>query len=119
MFLAECWWGLLSVYLLVNVRFAVVGGIVAIWLTGIPVSVRAAIRFIVLFGRAIPRLRPIHAVVILAMLESLSLELSPPNRLRNPAPARPAELLFAVEPPILEAGGGGFLKFRERRVFGV
>ncbi len=39
--------------ILLNVPFAVVGGIVALWATGIPLSVSAAIGFIALFGQAV------------------------------------------------------------------
>src|SRR5262249_30392954 len=39
--------------ILVNVPFALVGGIVALYVTGIPLSVSAAIGFIALFGQAV------------------------------------------------------------------
>lgn len=39
--------------ILLNVPFAVIGGIVALWLTGIHLSVSAAIGFIALFGQAV------------------------------------------------------------------
>lgn len=42
-----------AVLILFNVPFAVVGGIIALWLTGIPLSVSAAIGFIALFGQAV------------------------------------------------------------------
>jgi cobalt-zinc-cadmium resistance protein CzcA len=42
-----------AVLILLNVPFAVVGGIVALWVTGIPLSVSAAIGFIALFGQAV------------------------------------------------------------------
>ena len=42
-----------AMLILMNVPFALIGGIVALWLTGIPLSVSAAIGFIALFGQAV------------------------------------------------------------------
>ena len=42
-----------AILILLNVPFAVVGGIVMLWVTGIPLSVSAAIGFIALFGQAV------------------------------------------------------------------
>ena len=42
-----------ALLILGNVPFALIGGIVALWLTGIPLSVSAAIGFIALFGQAV------------------------------------------------------------------
>ena len=42
-----------AVLILLNVPFAVVGGILALWITSIPLSVSAAIGFIALFGQAV------------------------------------------------------------------
>jgi cobalt-zinc-cadmium resistance protein CzcA len=42
-----------ALLILLNVPFAVIGGIVALWVTGIPLSVSAAIGFIALFGQAV------------------------------------------------------------------
>ena len=42
-----------ALLILMNVPFALIGGIVALWLTGIHVSVSAAIGFIALFGQAV------------------------------------------------------------------
>ena len=42
-----------ALIILLNVPFAVIGGVLALWLTGIPLSVSAAIGFIALFGQAV------------------------------------------------------------------
>jgi cobalt-zinc-cadmium resistance protein CzcA len=42
-----------ALVILVNVPFALIGGIVGLWVTGIPLSVSAAIGFIALFGQAV------------------------------------------------------------------
>ncbi len=42
-----------ALLILLNVPFAIIGGIVALWITGIPLSVSAAIGFIALFGQAV------------------------------------------------------------------
>jgi cobalt-zinc-cadmium resistance protein CzcA len=42
-----------ALLILLNVPFALIGGIVALWLTGIHLSVSAAIGFIALFGQAV------------------------------------------------------------------
>ena len=42
-----------ALLILMNVPFALIGGIVALWVTGIHVSVSAAIGFIALFGQAV------------------------------------------------------------------
>ena len=42
-----------ALLILLNVPFAIIGGILALWLTGIPLSVSAAIGFIALFGQAV------------------------------------------------------------------
>ncbi|HEX7653465.1 MAG TPA: efflux RND transporter permease subunit, partial [Verrucomicrobiae bacterium] len=42
-----------ALLILVNVPFALIGGILALWLLGIPLSVSAAIGFIALFGQAV------------------------------------------------------------------
>jgi heavy metal efflux system protein len=42
-----------AVLILLNVPFALIGGIVALWITGIHLSVSAAIGFIALFGQAV------------------------------------------------------------------
>jgi cobalt-zinc-cadmium resistance protein CzcA len=42
-----------ALLILMNVPFALIGGIVALWFTGIHVSVSAAIGFIALFGQAV------------------------------------------------------------------
>ena len=42
-----------ALLILLNVPFAMIGGILALYLTGIPLSVSAAIGFIALFGQAV------------------------------------------------------------------
>src|SRR5205814_3511539 len=42
-----------ALLILLNVPFALIGGIVALWITGIHLSVSAAIGFIALFGQAV------------------------------------------------------------------
>ena len=42
-----------ALLILLNVPFAIIGGILALWLTHIPLSVSAAIGFIALFGQAV------------------------------------------------------------------
>jgi cobalt-zinc-cadmium resistance protein CzcA len=52
--------------ILSNIPFALVGGILALYLTGIPLSVSAAIGFIALFGQAV-----LNGVVIVSYFNSL------------------------------------------------
>jgi heavy metal efflux system protein len=56
-----------SAFLIVaNIPFSVIGGIVALWLTGIYLSVSAAIGFIALFGQAV-----LNGVVMVALFNEL------------------------------------------------
>ena len=50
-----------ALLILANIPFAMIGGIVALWITAIPLSVSAAIGFIALFGQAV-----LNGVVLLA-----------------------------------------------------
>ncbi len=52
--------------ILANVPLAMIGGILALWLTGIPLSVSAAIGFIALFGQAV-----LNGVVMLSRFSQL------------------------------------------------
>jgi len=52
--------------ILANVPLAMIGGILALWLTGIPLSVSAAIGFIALFGQAV-----LNGVVMLSRFAQL------------------------------------------------
>src|SRR5262249_49751757 len=52
--------------ILLNVPFALIGGIVALWVTGIHLSVSAAIGFIALFGQAV-----LNGVVMLSYFNEL------------------------------------------------
>ena len=49
-----------------NIPFALIGGIVALWLTGLPLSVSAAIGFIALFGQAV-----LNGVVMVSYFDQL------------------------------------------------
>jgi cobalt-zinc-cadmium resistance protein CzcA len=58
-----------ALLILLNVPFALIGGIFALLLTGIPLSVSAAIGFIALFGQAV-----LNGVVMLSCFKQLSEE---------------------------------------------
>lgn len=58
-----------ALLILMNVPFALIGGIFALLLTGIPLSVSAAIGFIALFGQAV-----LNGVVMLSCFKQLSEE---------------------------------------------
>jgi len=55
-----------ALLILINVPFALIGGIVALFLTGIPLSVSAAIGFIALFGQAV-----LNGVVMISYFNQL------------------------------------------------
>jgi len=55
-----------ALLILLNVPFALIGGILALWLTHIPLSVSAAIGFIALFGQAV-----LNGVVMVAYFNQL------------------------------------------------
>jgi cobalt-zinc-cadmium resistance protein CzcA len=55
-----------ALLILSNVPFALIGGIVALWIAGIPLSVSAAIGFIALFGQAV-----LNGVVIVSYFNEL------------------------------------------------
>ncbi|MEA3245390.1 MAG: efflux RND transporter permease subunit, partial [Gemmatimonadota bacterium] len=56
----------LAMLVLLNVPFALIGGILALLVTGIPLSVSAAIGFIALFGQAV-----LNGVVMISMFTQL------------------------------------------------
>jgi cobalt-zinc-cadmium resistance protein CzcA len=58
-----------AVLIIANIPFAMIGGILALWLTGIPVSVSAAIGFIALFGQAV-----LNGVVMVTYFNQLRIE---------------------------------------------
>jgi heavy metal efflux system protein len=58
-----------SLLIVANIPFALIGGILALWLTGIYLSVSAAIGFIALFGQAV-----LNGVVMVALFNQLSHE---------------------------------------------
>ena len=101
----------------VNVPFAAVGGVLALWLRGIPFSISAGVGFIALFGVAVLnglvlvsfclhlqergtppgkrspqaaelRLRPVLMTALVAALGFLPMALSTRARQRGPTPAR-------------------------------
>jgi cobalt-zinc-cadmium resistance protein CzcA len=55
-----------SFLIILNIPFSVIGGILALWLTGIYLSVSAAIGFIALFGQAV-----LNGVVMVALFNEL------------------------------------------------
>ena len=55
-----------SLLVILNLPFALVGGIVAIWAFGMPLSVSAAVAFIVLLGIAVQ-----NGVVLMAFFRQL------------------------------------------------
>ena len=55
-----------TVLILLNVPFAMIGGIVALWLTSTPLSVSAAVGFIALFGQSV-----MNGVVMLTVFHQL------------------------------------------------
>lgn len=55
-----------AILILMNVPFALIGGIVALYITGIPLSVSAAIGFIALFGQSV-----LNGVVIVSYFNQL------------------------------------------------
>jgi cobalt-zinc-cadmium resistance protein CzcA len=58
--------GKLALLVLANVPFAMIGGVFALWITGIPLSVSAAIGFIALFGQAV-----LNGVVVISVFNQL------------------------------------------------
>jgi cobalt-zinc-cadmium resistance protein CzcA len=58
-----------AVLIIANIPFAMIGGILALWFTGIPVSVSAAIGFIALFGQAV-----LNGVVMVTYFNQLRIE---------------------------------------------
>jgi cobalt-zinc-cadmium resistance protein CzcA len=55
-----------SFLIILNIPFSVIGGILALWITGIYLSVSAAIGFIALFGQAV-----LNGVVMVALFNEL------------------------------------------------
>ena len=60
-----------------NIPLAMIGGIVALWLTGIPLSVSAAIGFIALFGQAV-----LNGVVMVSDFNARTASLTDPAQIR-------------------------------------
>lgn len=58
-----------AMLIVANIPFALIGGIVALFLTGIPLSVSAAIGFIALFGQAV-----LNGVVMVSVFNQLIIE---------------------------------------------
>jgi cobalt-zinc-cadmium resistance protein CzcA len=55
-----------SILIILNIPFSVIGGILALWITGIYLSVSAAIGFIALFGQAV-----LNGVVMVSLFDEL------------------------------------------------
>jgi cobalt-zinc-cadmium resistance protein CzcA len=55
-----------SLLIIANIPFSMIGGILALWLTGIYLSVSAAIGFIALFGQSV-----LNGVVMVALFDEL------------------------------------------------
>jgi cobalt-zinc-cadmium resistance protein CzcA len=58
-----------ALLIIANIPFAMIGGIVALWATGIPLSVSAAIGFIALFGQAV-----LNGVVMVTYFNQLQVD---------------------------------------------
>src|SRR5207244_12169500 len=55
-----------SILIIANIPFSLIGGILALWITGIYLSVSAAIGFIALFGQSV-----LNGVVMVALFDDL------------------------------------------------
>jgi cobalt-zinc-cadmium resistance protein CzcA len=78
--------------ILLNIPFAMIGGIVALFVTGIPLSVSAAIGFIALFGQAV-----LNGVVMLAYFNQLQATgLTPVEAVRQGAVVRLRTVLMTA-----------------------
>src|SRR3982750_1970515 len=55
-----------ALVIIANIPFSIIGGILALWLTGIYLSVSAAIGFIALFGQAV-----LNGVVMVSLFNDL------------------------------------------------
>ena len=64
--------------IIANIPLAMIGGIVALWLTGIPLSVSAAIGFIALFGQAV-----LNGVVMVSDFNARTAALTDPQAIRE------------------------------------
>jgi cobalt-zinc-cadmium resistance protein CzcA len=64
-----------AVLILANIPFALIGGILALYITGIHLSVSAAIGFIALFGQAV-----LNGVVLISYFNQLRAEGLPPRQ---------------------------------------
>ena len=64
-----------ALLIVANIPFALIGGIVALFLTGIPLSVSAAIGFIALFGQAV-----LNGVVMVSVFDQLIAEGKTPEQ---------------------------------------
>ena len=63
-----------AVLILLNVPFAIVGGVVSLWLRGIPFSISAAVGFIALFGVAV-----LNGLVLMTFVRARRAEGEPPT----------------------------------------
>jgi cobalt-zinc-cadmium resistance protein CzcA len=77
--LFDAFGSLLSAALIIaNIPLAMIGGIVALWLTGIPLSVSAAIGFIALFGQAV-----LNGVVMVSDFNARAASLVDPDAIQS------------------------------------
>ena len=81
-----------ALLIVANIPFALIGGIVALFLTGIPLSVSAAIGFIALFGQAV-----LNGVIMVSVFNQLIAEgMTPENAVHEGAMSRRRTVLMTA-----------------------
>ena len=71
-----------AILILLNIPLALTGGAIALWLTGLPISVPATVGFIALFGIALG-----NGMVLVSFMDDFAREGQPPDRLAIDAAA--------------------------------